>query len=99
MTGWGLEAEDLMTLGKRIVTLKRLLNLRRGLTRADDRLPDLLLQPLNSGGTEGNVPNVDMLLAGAYAEYGWDPATGKPTQETLERLGLDFASESLTSCG
>ncbi|MFQ6102571.1 MAG: aldehyde ferredoxin oxidoreductase C-terminal domain-containing protein, partial [Anaerolineae bacterium] len=99
VTGWGLEAEDLMTLGKRIVTLKRLLNLRRGLTRADERLPDLLLQPLNPGGTEGNVPDVDVLLAGAYAEYGWNPATGKPTQETLEKLGLDFASELLTSCG
>ncbi|MEA3397599.1 MAG: aldehyde ferredoxin oxidoreductase family protein, partial [Chloroflexota bacterium] len=69
-TGWGLEVEDLMTLGKRIVTLKRLLNLRRGLTRADDRLPDLLLKPLDDGGTEGAVPDVEALLAGAYAEYG-----------------------------
>jgi len=87
-TGWGLEAEDLITLGKRIVTLKRLLNLRRGLTRADDRLPDVLLQPLSAGGTEGKVPDVNVLLAGAYAEYGWDPQTGKPTQATLEKLGL-----------
>ena len=87
-TGWGLEAEGLMTLGKRIVTLKRLLNLRRGLTRADDRLPDLLLKPLDGGGTEGAVPDVEALLAGAYAEYGWDPETGKPSPETLEELGL-----------
>jgi aldehyde:ferredoxin oxidoreductase len=86
-TGWGLEAADLMTLGKRIVTLKRLLNMRRGVTRADDRLPDLLLQPL-SGGTEGTVPDVETLLAGAYAEYGWDPRTGRPTDATLEQLGL-----------
>ena len=91
-TGWGLETEDLMTLGKRIVTLKRLLNLRRGLTRADDRLPDLLLKPLDDGGTEGAVPDVEALLAGAYAEYGWDPKTGKPSRETLEELGLDLAA-------
>ncbi len=89
-TGWGLETEDLMTLGKRIVTLKRLLNLRRGLTRADDRLPDLLLKPLDDGGTEGTVPDLDVLLAGAYAEYGWDPETGKPSRETLEELGLEL---------
>ncbi len=89
-TGWGLEADDLMTLGKRIVTLKRMLNLRLGLTRADDRLPDLLMKPLDDGGTEGTVPDVDALLAGAYAEYGWDPETGEPTQETLEKLGLGF---------
>jgi len=93
-TGWGLEADDLMTLGKRIVTLKRMLNMRRGLTRADDRLPDLLMQPLE-GGTEGMVPDVDVLLVGAYAEYGWDPETGRPTRETLEELGLGFAAGEL----
>ena len=87
-TGWGLQAEDMITLGKRIATLKRLLNLRRGLTRANDRLPDLLMRPLNSGGTEGTVPDVETLLAGAYAEYGWDPETGKPTSQTLGGLGL-----------
>jgi aldehyde:ferredoxin oxidoreductase len=78
-------------LGKRIVTLQRLLNLRRGLTRADDRLPSQLLQPLRDGGTEGITPDIDLLLAGAYAEYGWDPETGRPTSETLARLGLSFA--------
>jgi len=95
VTGWDLEAEDLMTLGKRIVTLKRMLNLRRGVNRADDRLPDLLLQPLDDGGTEGKVVDVDALLAGAYAEYGWDAETGSPTQETLNGLGLGFAIDQL----
>ncbi|HEY74610.1 MAG TPA: aldehyde ferredoxin oxidoreductase family protein [Thermoflexia bacterium] len=78
VTGWGLEPEDLLRLGKRIVTLKRRLNLRRGLTRENDRLPDLLMRPLAEGGTEGTVPDVDRLLAGAYAEFGWDPETGEP---------------------
>ena len=87
-TGWNLEAEDLMTLGKRSVTLKRMLNLRRGLTRANERLPDLLMKPLKDGGTEGTVPDVEALLSGAYAEYGWDPETGRPTRETLKYLGL-----------
>lgn len=93
-TGWDLQAEDLMTLGKRLVTLKRLLNLRRGLTGADDRLPDLLLDPLEEGGTNGTVPDLDLLLAGAYAEYGWD-ATGSPTPRALKELGLDFVAEDV----
>ena len=67
-TGWGLSGEDLMTLGKRIVTLKRLLNMRRGLGRSNDCLPGLLFAPLDDGGTEGNVPDLESLLAGAYAE-------------------------------
>jgi aldehyde:ferredoxin oxidoreductase len=92
VTGWDLEADDLMALGKRIVTLKRVLNLRRGVTRVDDGLPKLLLKPLEDGGTEGIVPDLAVLLSGAYAEYGWEPETGIPTQETLEELGLGFVA-------
>ncbi len=88
VTGWDLQANDLMTLGKRIATLKRMLNTRRGITRADDDLPALLLKPFKEGGTEGNVPNMDVLLKGAYAEFGWDSRTGRPTKETIEELGL-----------
>jgi aldehyde:ferredoxin oxidoreductase len=89
-TGWDLEAEELMTLGVRMVTLKRLLNLRRGLVRREDGLPDLLQAPLDEGGTEGKVPDVDALLRGAYAEYGWDPKTGAPAPETLRKLDLSY---------
>jgi aldehyde:ferredoxin oxidoreductase len=88
VTGWDVAMEDLVTIGKRIATLKRILNLRLGVTRADDRLPEALMRPLGDGGTEGHVPDVDTLLVGAYDEYGWDPLTGKPTGETIARLGL-----------
>ncbi|HEX7540948.1 MAG TPA: aldehyde ferredoxin oxidoreductase family protein [Anaerolineales bacterium] len=77
-TGWGLEAEDLMTLGKRIVNIKRLMNFKLGLTKANDRLPDLLLKPLKEGGAAGYQPDLPTLLAGAYAEFGWDPESGHP---------------------
>jgi aldehyde:ferredoxin oxidoreductase len=87
-TGWGWEAEELMEAGKRIVTLKRALNAKLGLTRANDRLPELLLVPIQDGGTEGFVPNMEQLLAGAYAEYGWDPYSGMPGAEELTKLGL-----------
>jgi aldehyde:ferredoxin oxidoreductase len=89
-TGWGLELEDLMTSAKRIVSLKRMLNRRRGLKRKDDRLPHLLLKRLDAGGTEGQIPNLQTLLAGAYAELGWDPESGAPKEETLNGLGLGF---------
>ena len=78
-TGWGLAAEDLMTLGKRIVNIKRLLNFKLGLTKANDRLPDLLLKPLKEGGAAGYRPDMPTLLAGAYAEFGWDAETGLPS--------------------
>jgi len=82
-------------MGKGILTLKRLLNMRRGVTRADDTLPSLLLKPLKEGGTEGNVPDMDVLLRGAYAELGWDPDTGRPTREAIAELGLGSFGGSL----
>ena len=89
VTGWGMDGSALVQTGKRIATLKRLFNMRRGLSRENDRLPKLLLQPLEDGGTEGRVPDVEALLSGAYKEYGWDAHTGSPLPETLEMLGLD----------
>jgi aldehyde:ferredoxin oxidoreductase len=80
-TGWSLAAEDLIPIGKRIVNLKRLLNMKLGLTRANDRLPDLLLKPLAEGGAAGIVPDMPTLLAGAYAEFGWDPESGRPPED------------------
>ncbi len=88
IAGWDLNAEDLLNMGRRIITLKRMLNIRRGITVADDTLPALLLKPLKEGGTEGNTPNMDVLLKGAYAELGWDTSTGHPARKTLEQLGL-----------
>jgi aldehyde:ferredoxin oxidoreductase len=80
-TGWGLEAHDLMRLGKRIVNLKRRLNFKLGLTKANDRLPELLLKPLHTGGAAGYTPDMPTLLAGAYAEFGWDPDSGRPLDD------------------
>jgi aldehyde:ferredoxin oxidoreductase len=92
-TGWDLSAGELLDMGKRIAALKRLLNMRRGVTRAHDALPALMLKSLKEGGTEGNVPDMDVLLKGAYAELGWDPGTGRPTGETISRFGLTSLAE------
>ena len=81
-TGWDLVADDLMTLGKRIVNVKRRLNFKLGLSRADDRLPELLLKPLQEGGAAGFVPDMPALLAGAYAEFGWDAESGRPPEDS-----------------
>ncbi|HTP03163.1 MAG TPA: aldehyde ferredoxin oxidoreductase C-terminal domain-containing protein, partial [Anaerolineales bacterium] len=79
-TGWSLQPDDLMTLGMNIVNIKRLLNFKLGMTVADDRLPELLLKPLQKGGAAEAVPDMPALLAGAYAEFGWDPKTGRPDE-------------------
>ncbi len=41
------------------------------------------------------MPDVDLMLKEYYSARGWDPATGRPTSETLELFGLGFAEEAL----
>ena len=74
-------------IGARLRTMKRLFNLKMGITAKDDRLPQIVLNPLE-GGQEKHTPNLPLMLQEYYAYRKWDPATGKPTKETLEELDL-----------
>lgn len=89
-TGWDYNLDELLDTGKRIFTLKRIINNNLGSSKADDRLPDFMLKPLPDGGTLGFVPDLKPLLKGAYREHGWDNETGMPPEETIKRLKLDF---------
>ncbi|MCK4483613.1 MAG: aldehyde ferredoxin oxidoreductase family protein [Candidatus Thorarchaeota archaeon] len=80
---------DLQTIGERIVNLNRLFNAKRGVTRADDNLPDRLTKegaPL--GPAKGEVVELDQMLDEYYLKRGWDNETGIPYASTLQRLGL-----------
>lgn len=94
-TGWEVTLNDVLRAGERIWNLKRTLNCRLGLTRADDRLPKLLLQPLSEGGTQGHVPDLELMLEEYYQARGWDWATGKPSRKKLEELGLGWVADDL----
>ncbi len=88
-TGWEVDLEEALKVGERAWNLKRAINNRLGLTRANDRLPKGLLTPLPDGGTEGHVPDLELMLEEYYAVRGWDATTGRPTPEKLRHLGLD----------
>ena len=88
-TGEDWTLEEVLRAGERAWNLKRLFNLRLGWTRADEKLPKLLLEPLPDGGQEGHVPDMNVLLDEYYAARGWDPATGGPTPEKAKALALE----------
>jgi aldehyde:ferredoxin oxidoreductase len=90
-SGHNWDLQELMLAGERAWNLKRAYNCRLGLTRATEKLPRLLLQPLPDGGQAGHVPDMDLLLREYYQASGWDLATGYPLPEKLESLGLGFA--------
>ncbi|NLG80339.1 MAG: aldehyde ferredoxin oxidoreductase family protein [Firmicutes bacterium] len=87
-TGIPFPAEKAVLAGERIWNLERLFNLREGLTKADDALaPRLLTEPMPEGPAAGQVVELADMLADYYAARGWSE-NGKPSAETLERLGL-----------
>lgn len=93
--GYDFGVDDLLRCGERGWTLKRAINNRLGLTRANDKLPKALLEPLADGPVAGYVPPLEEMLAAYYAARGWDPVTGRPAQATLLRLGLEDAAKDL----
>ncbi len=95
LTGWPMDYGEVMRLGERIGVFKRVLNFRLGATRSDDRLPKLLQRQIETGGTEGFVPDIDLLLSLYYQVREWDPLTGKPLPSKLAALGLGEWSTEL----
>ena len=89
--GWSWTAQDLLLTGERLCNLKRLINLRLGITRADDTLPRrLLAEPRPSGGAQGVLPDLDRMLEEYYSARGWMP-DGVPSPQRLAMLGLSRA--------
>jgi aldehyde:ferredoxin oxidoreductase len=88
-TGLNLNMEDFKMLGERIYMIKRLFNLKMGLTPADDRLPKIVLNPVNEGGSAGKTPNFQQLKDAYYAYRQFDKDSGYPNQKKLKDLGLE----------
>ena len=93
----GLEwtIEDMMRAGERAWNLKRAINNRMGLTRANDKLPKALLEPFPDGGSAGFVPELEGILSAYYEARGWDKETGRPSREKLVELGLGDVAQDL----
>jgi aldehyde:ferredoxin oxidoreductase len=86
--GWDTSGTELMVTGERIFNLKRMINNRLGITRADDDLPERvkhLARP--SGGAEGHLPDLALILEDYYHLRGWDEE-GRPNADTKRRLSL-----------
>jgi len=87
-TGIPYTVEDFVKIGERTWNLERLWNLKAGLTRADDSLPQRLLKEAHKEGPSAGVTvNLDAMLPVYYEHRGWT-ADGVPTSERLTELGL-----------
>ena len=94
VTGFDYTLEELMRLGRRIWYLKRGLSNLFGGRAEHDRLPKRLLTPMETGPTEGSVPDMDLMLKEFYELRGFKD-DGVPKREVFEELGLPELAELL----
>jgi aldehyde:ferredoxin oxidoreductase len=87
LAGIKFTLKDLMEVGDRIFTLKRLFNNRCGITKKDDVLPPRLKFPLEKGLTKQKIPVIDVMLEEYYKFRSWDN-NGIPTQRKLADLEI-----------
>ena len=89
IVGWDMTKEEWLETGERIFNLKRAYLVRCGISRKDDRLPPRMSKRRKTGGAGDQIPKVEAMLDKYYEARGWD-MYGRPTKETLKRLGLEW---------
>jgi aldehyde:ferredoxin oxidoreductase len=89
VTGWSVDGTDLLRIGERILNLERLFNVREGIRRKDDTLPERYLKtPMPEGPSKGSVVDLEPMLDRYYMLRGWDSVSGIPNDEKLIELGI-----------
>ncbi|OPL10986.1 MAG: hypothetical protein AVO34_02485 [Firmicutes bacterium ML8_F2] len=90
-TGWGKSADQYMETGRRIQTLRQMFNVREGIEPVDFKMPDRIAgsPPLSEGPLKGKSVPIEEMMRQYWKHFGWDESNGKPTGETISRLGLD----------
>lgn len=93
-TGLELSPADIWEVADRAYNIERLFNIREGLTRQDDWLPDRYFdEPTPIGLDVARGKSIDRekftkMIDEYYQLHGWDEK-GVPKPETLKKLGLD----------
>ena len=102
-TGVEADEENMRTCAHRIYTLERSFSIREGITAEDDFLQGKWVNEATRGGPfEGSSLDQEKfgkMLGDYYLQRGWNPMTGIPTSETLEKLGLHGVVTDLQKMG
>jgi len=99
VTGVKVNPTELMQAAERAWTVGKMLSVREGFDRRHDRVPEAWFHPLPLDDREKPITDyyqtteltrqdMEKLLDDYYDERGYDTATGLPTREKLEELGL-----------
>ena len=90
-TGWNMDFQEAMVVGRRAVNLARAFNLRNGIgAELDNPSAKYSSTPLDGPAAGKDIfSRWPEMLNNYYKLMGWDEKTGKPLPQTLRSLGLD----------
>ncbi|MBI2858887.1 MAG: hypothetical protein HYX90_07395, partial [Chloroflexi bacterium] len=90
-TGWDFSPREAMDVGRRVVNMLRLFNLRHGHTAALDAPSPRYGSIAVNGPAEGKnvMATWEDMRRRYYQLMGWDPVSGVPLPETLQHLGIE----------
>ena len=88
VTGWDIDWDEGIAIGKRILTLRQAFNAREGIVPEAFRLPKRFESALTVGPAAGRQIDFNALKKGYFESMGWDMVTGQPSRTTLEELAL-----------
>jgi aldehyde:ferredoxin oxidoreductase len=99
VTGFDMTSEDLRKAAERTWNLLKIMNMKEGFSRKDDRFPEGWYKPLKFGENILNLQDffgevtitpkiANQLLDDYYEERGWDKNDGLPNENKIEELGL-----------
>ncbi|MHA1917939.1 MAG: aldehyde ferredoxin oxidoreductase family protein, partial [Candidatus Ranarchaeia archaeon] len=98
VTGMNFSVDDLKKIGRRIYNLQEAFSIREGLSKEDFYLPDRFFEEKVPDGigknTEFTKEEFELMLHAYFVYRGWDKH-GKPSKETLEKLGLNEVIKDL----
>jgi aldehyde:ferredoxin oxidoreductase len=90
VTGWNFTVEEFLKTGERIYNIKRMFNVKCGVSRKDDTMPlRILTHKRGEGGSAEHLPAWNIMLSEYYEYRGWDEM-GIPKEEKLKELGLEW---------
>ncbi|MBU7000499.1 MAG: aldehyde ferredoxin oxidoreductase family protein [Theionarchaea archaeon] len=100
LTGHEYSAEDLKLVGERIYNLEQAYNVRCGLRRKDDSIPERFFDKSTPTSQNAKIKTVDRatfekMKDNYYTLRGWDLETAIPTEKKLKELGLNDVARDL----
>jgi len=101
VTGWEISSQELLKAGERVFSLQRCFNIREGIRRKDDLIPERVRQ-IPAFGSFSNRPetaikNYEAMLDEYYEARGWGKDTGVPTLKKLKELDLGQVTGQFTT--